>query len=479
MIRHCQQFGDSLRVNRRELLRVGGLSLLGTTLPHLLEARGDSSDISSDRTTGLPGFGKAKRCIFLFMWGGPAQQDTWDMKPDAPAEFRGEFKPINTNVPGIQICEHFHHLSSRTDKLAIIRSVTHGDVNHTTATHDLLTGSPHRPGNDHRRSHPNISTIMAHLGRGRGPLPPAINMMPIDPKSDAPRFVEESMGQSAGWLGPIYDPMKMFDNASADDFRFGYFKLHESLTPSRMMDRRALLSSIDHQASYLESQLDARALGSHYERAYDLLTSPQSLNAFRLEDEPDRVRDRYGRNPHGQAVLLSRRLIESGVPMTTVFWQNDGIKNVSVYWDTHNRNFIDLRERLIPVSDLAFSALLDDLQMRGLLDETLVIWSGEFGRTPRVGQSVVGGAGAGRDGRDHWPGVFSVVLAGAGIKGGTVYGASDKYAARPAQHPVKPADVVATIYHCLGINPEATIRDRLDRPVRLCEGTPIAEILTS
>jgi hypothetical protein len=453
---------------------VGGLGLLGTTLPHLLEARAGAPSIAADVR---PSFGKAKRCIFLFMWGGPAQQDTWDLKPEAPVEFRGEFQPIATNVPGIQICEHFQHMARRCDKIAIVRSVTHGDVNHTTATHDVLTGSPYRPGNDHRETTPHIGTVLAHLGRGVGPLPPVVNMMPVHPTSDAPRFVEESMGQSAGWLGPVYDPLRMTDNASAADFRFGHFKLREGLTTGQMNDRRQLLALVDQQAADLEQQLSVQALGSHYERAYDLLTSPAALSAFKLDAESAAVRDRYGLNPHGQAVLLARRLVESGVPVTTVFWPNDGIKNVSVYWDTHNRNFIDLRERLIPVSDLAFSALLDDLESRGLLEETLVVWSGEFGRTPRVGQSVVGGAGAGRDGRDHWPGVFSVVLAGAGIKGGTVYGASDKYAARPAKNPVRPADIVATIYHCLGVSTAATIRDRLNRPIPLCEGTPIAEIL--
>jgi hypothetical protein len=411
------------------------------------------------------------------MWGGPAQQDTWDLKPDAPVEYRGEFRPIDTNVPGIQICEHFQRMARRADKIALIRSVTHGDVNHTTSTHDLLTGHPYQPGNDHRHTSPNIGTVLAHLGRAIGPLPASVNMMPIHPTSDAPRFVEESMGQSAGWLGPLYDPMRMTDNPSADQFRFGYFKLHDSLDPRRLDDRRHLLQSIDHQSAWLEKELSARAMGAHYERAYDLLTSRDALRAFRLEEESAPSRERYGLNPHGQSVLLARRLVEAGVPMTTVFWPNDGIKNVSVYWDTHNRNFIDLKERLIPVSDLAFSALLDDLEARGLLEETLVVWTGEFGRTPRVGQSVVGGAGAGRDGRDHWPGVFTTVLAGAGIQGGTVYGASDKYAARPAQNPVRPADVVATIYHVLGIPADTTIRDRLDRPVPLCDGQPIAEVL--
>src|SRR5262249_11201569 len=185
----------------------------------------------------------------------------------------------------------------------------------------------------------------------------------------------------------------------------------------------------------------------------------------------------YGRHIHGQAVLQARRLIEAGVPLVTVFWQNDGITNVSVYWDTHNRNFIDVRERLCPPADQAFSALLEDLEQRGLLDETLIVWTGEFGRTPRVGQSVVGGAGAGRDGRDHWAGVFTSVLAGGGIRGGVVHGSRDRYAAYPATDPTTPADLAATIYHCLGVPLDLPVPDRLQRPFLLCEGTPIQAIL--
>jgi uncharacterized protein (DUF1501 family) len=182
-------------------------------------------------------------------------------------------------------------------------------------------------------------------------------------------------------------------------------------------------------------------------------------------------------NIHGQSVLQARRLVEAGVPLVTVFWPNEGITNVSVYWDTHNRNFIDLKTRLCPVTDRAFTALLEDLEQRGLLDETLVVWTGEMGRTPRVGQSVVGGAGAGRDGRDHWPHVFTTVLAGGGIKGGVVHGSSDRYAAHPATNPTPPADLAATIYHCLGVDPDTHLADRLGRPLPLCEGSPIRAIL--
>jgi uncharacterized protein (DUF1501 family) len=188
------------------------------------------------------------------------------------------------------------------------------------------------------------------------------------------------------------------------------------------------------------------------------------------------MRERYGLNPHGQSVLQARRLIERGVPLVTVFWPNDGIKNVSVYWDTHSRNFIDLKERLMPAADLAFSTLLDDLDARGLLDETLVIWTGEFGRTPKIGQ-VNSDAGAGRDGRDHWPNCFTSVLAGGGIRGGMVHGASDRHAAYPMANPTAPVDLMATVYHCLGISPETVLQDGQGRPIAICPGAPIRDLL--
>lgn len=219
------------------------------------------------------------------------------------------------------------------------------------------------------------------------------------------------------------------------------------------------------------------ATSSHYERAFSLLSSKGAVDAFDLSREPIAVRERYGMNVHGQSVLQARRLVEAGVPFVTVFWPNDGITNVSVYWDTHNRNFIDLKTRLCPVTDQAFSALLDDLQDRGLLDETLIVWTGEMGRTPRVGQGVVGGAGAGADGRDHWPSCFTSVLAGGGIRGGTIHGSSDRFAAYPASMPTSPQDLAATIYHSLGVDPHLQLRDNLGRPLTICEGTPIQQIL--
>jgi len=449
---------------RRELLRAGALSLFGLGLPQLLQAE-----------TQKPK-GKAKACIVLFMWGGPAQQDTWDMKPDAPDAYRGEFKPIPTSVTGLQICEHLPRLAARANELCLIRSMTHSDVNHLTATHQLLTGKP-APAGPLKEDWPNYGAILSKLGRGSGPLPPYVSMMPVVKENGAPRFVEESHGQGAGFLGPLYNPMRIDADASKPDYRVGDFSLSLDTPSARVNDRAALLRQLDKQVQAMEPQPELGAMAAHYQRAFSLLAKPEVTRAFDLSQEPLRVRERYGMNLHGQSVLQARRLVEAGVPIVTVFWPNDGITNVSVYWDTHSRNFIDLKTRLCPVSDQATSALLDDLKDRGMLDETLIVWTGEMGRTPKVGQSVVGGAGAGKDGRDHWGKLFTTVLAGGGVKGGTVYGSSDRFASEPASNPTTPADLAATIYHLLGVDPQMEIRDRLNRPLTLCDGRVIEGII--
>jgi uncharacterized protein (DUF1501 family) len=272
----------------------------------------------------------------------------------------------------------------------------------------------------------------------------------------------------------VHNPLRIDEDASLPGYRVGEFALQPDLSTARLEQRRALKVALQ---TPLAEHTAAAGLSEQYRRAWDLLASPNVTAAFDLNQESPAVRARYGMNIHGQSVLQARRLVEAGVPIVTVFWPNDGITNVSVYWDTHSRNFIDLSTRLCPVTDQAFSALLDDLADRRMLDETLILWTGEMGRTPRVGQSVVGGAGAGRDGRDHWPTLFTSVLAGGGIQGGAVYGASDRYAAEPADSPVSPADLVATIYHQLGIDPHSLIHDRLGRPVTLCEGQILHSLL--
>ena len=456
------------------MLRAGSIGLFGMSLPGLLRGRVAAADAGAP-AAGQASFGRAKSCILLFMWGGPAHQDTFDLKPDAPAEIRGEFRPISTSVPGVQFCEHLPQMARRADRLAVIRSMTHTDVDHTTSTHYLLTGQPPPRGADLRADWPHVGAVLSSLGRGAGPLPPFVSMRP-KLENDVPRFVEQSHGQFAGWLGQQLDPLTIDADPARANYRVGDFLPQPELTAGRLDDRQQLLSAIDRQRHRISRQADVGALDAHYERAFELLDSAVGAEAFDLSREPDEMRDRYGRNPHGQSVLQARRLIERGVPLVTVFWPNDGIKNVSVYWDTHSRNFIDLKERLCPVADQAFATLLDDLAARGLLDETLVVWTGEFGRTPRVGQRN-SDAGAGADGRDHWPNCFTTVLAGGGTQGGLVYGSSDRHAAYPASDAMHPVDLIATIYHALGVPPHLTLNDREGRPLVVCPGAPELRLL--
>jgi hypothetical protein len=312
-------------VGRRELLRAGGLGLFGLGLPQLLQARDQQP---------APRAGKARSCILLFMWGGPAQQDTWDPKPDSPAEYRGEFTTIATRTPGVRVCEHLPRLARHTEKLVLLRAMTHPDVDHTTATHYLLTGrGVPRRGAPRAEDWPAYGAVLNWLGRGRGPLPPFVTMMPAVP-GGAPRFVEESHGQDAGWLGPVHHPMRIDADPSKRDYCVGEIRLRADVPESRGGDRRRLLGDLDRQRRGLERRLDVAAMDAHYERAFSLLASRGTADAFDLTREPLAVRERYGLNTHGQAVLQARRLVEAGVPLVTVFWQNDGITDVSVYWDT-------------------------------------------------------------------------------------------------------------------------------------------------
>jgi hypothetical protein len=450
-----------VRLNRRQVLEAGGIGLLGLGLPQLLAGRAAASSGGEG-----PGFGKAKRCIFLFMWGGPSQLDTFDMKPDAPREVRGLFKPVATRTPGIQICEHFTRLAGLTDKLAIVRSLNHTDPAHLSSGHATLTGqlapklnSDADPPSD--RDTPHLGAMLARLRTTSGTLPPFVTLPwkayhPAAPGGQAP-------GQHGGWLGRKYDPLLVTGDPSKPDWKVDALSLADGISYERIDSRHALLAEIDRQ----RAAFDAADVTGFKEQAFGLLSSQAAREAFDLSREPDSVRDRYGRNIHGQCVLVARRLIEHGVPLVNVNWHNDG-RN---FWDTHGQNFSRLKKELIPPSDQALSALLEDLDQRGLLEDTIVAWVGEFGRRPQID-----GGNAKDGGRAHWPFCYSGLLAGGGIAGGAVYGRSDKHAAHPDESPVSPQDYAATLMHALGIPREQAVADRFGRPIRVYGGEPILEL---
>jgi hypothetical protein len=397
------------------------------------------------------------------MWGGPSQLDTWDPKPDAPAEVRGEFRPIATRIPGVSICEHFPRLAQLADRYAIIRSMTHDDSAHLSSVHHILTGrlapkvkSDADPPS--RRDSPAIGSALARLRPGGVALPPFVTMPWIVSHPAAPGG--KAPGQHAGWLGPAYDPFVLTTNPAAPNFTVPALARPAEVTAERLDARRELLASLDVRVPSLEG------FAGSLQRAMDLLTSDAARRAFDLSREPAGLRDRYGRHIHGQCLLLARRLIEAGVRLVCVNWHQDG----QFFWDTHQNNFAGLKHRLMPPTDQAYSALLEDLSQRGLLDETLVVWVGEFGRSPRINRANAG--------REHHPGCYSAVLAGGGVRGGQVHGRSDHHAAYPAADPVSPADLAATIYHALGVPPDATLQDREGRPAVLTEGRPVMALFS-
>ncbi len=443
-------------VTRREAIRAGALALTGLTMPGLFAGRAAAASTSAD------GFGRAKSCLLVFMWGGPSQLDTWDLKPEAPDAIRGEFKPIATKTPGILISEHFPKLARQTDRLAIVRSMTHDDPAHLSSAHRLLTGhlAP-KPYSDAEppstRDWPHLGSIVAKVRPAKGSLPSSVTMPwtvahPAAPGGRAP-------GQNGGWLGRSFDPLAIDGDPNAPGFQVGGMTLPDGLTTDRLAARRKLLGETG------TVPIDGlKAWNDYQSRALDALVSAEARGAFQLEREDPRLRDTYGRHIHGQCLLLGRRLIEAGVPLVTVNWYNDGQN----FWDTHGDNFNHLKNRLMPPADRGLSALLDDMDARGLLDETLVVWVGEFGRAPKIS--------AGNAGREHWPRCYSAVLAGAGIRGGRVYGSSDRFAAYPLTDPVSPDDLGATILHALGIDPGHEVVDSLGRPMRINAGKPVTAL---
>lgn len=436
--------------------------MLGLGLSGLLEARASAAPVGST----LPGFGKAKRCIFLFMWGGPSQLDTFDLKPDAPDNIRGPFKPISTKVPGLQIAEYFEKMAPMMDRVALIRSLYHDDPAHLSTAHATLTGhlapvvrSDATPPSS--RDTPHIGSVVSKLMPPDSSMPPFVTMPWLAYHPAAPGGV--APGQHGGWLGSKYDPMLVTGDPNDPNWKVDSLNLPAGITSDVLTSRYQLLKQLDQQRARWDSIASTSRMTEHQSRAHELLGSNDVRKAFDLSQEPDEVRERYGRNIHGQCVLLARRLIEHGVPLVNVNWHNDN----RAFWDTHGDNFNRLKNDLIPPADRALAALLTDLEERGLLEETIVAWVGEFGRRPDISNGT---------GREHWPYCYSGLLAGAGITGGAVYGSSDGKAAYPATNPVTPHEYAATILHALGISADATLHDASGRPHRVYAADPILSL---
>ncbi len=442
---------------RRDVLRVGGVSALGLALPDLLRAR------ESSATTG-----KAKSCIVVFLMGGPPQHSTWDPKPDAPAEVRGEFGPIDTAAPGVRIASLFPKLAAQADKLAFLRAVSTDDNAHSSSGYQVITGVPHNPPNAEGvnpgppNDWPSLAAVVRRLRGDTGGVPGAVRLPMHIFNTDSSVWP----GQDAGLLGRSADPWLFRCEPGAKEMKIPEFTLTTDVPPARLADRRDLLARLDRGLSEAAASSSANRFS---EKAFDLLGSPAARRAFDLNRETPKARDRYGRHHFGQSLLLARRLVEAGVGLVQVNWFRAPDEPADApCWDSHAKEGQRLKTALAPVADQGIATLLEDLADRGLLGETLVLVTAEFGRTPKFN-----GAG----GRDHWGHVFSVAAAGGGVKGGLVYGASDAQGGRPRDGRVSPADINATVLHCLGFAPDAEIRDTLGRPVPASRGEVIRAIL--
>ncbi len=405
-------------------------------------------------------------CILVMYYGGPSHLDTWDMKPQAPAEVRGEFKPISTSVPGRFVCEHLPKTARIVDRLAVVRSMHHPMSNHNSAMYEALIGRLPVGGDvdvlgaNRMTDFPNHGAVLSYL-TGQGALrrtkSPLVNVA----LPHVMHNVVPLAGQNAGFLGAKYDPFQVGRDPNEADFQLDEFRLKGNMPPERRQSRQELLLRLDRLP---RNRFGTPDLDANRRRALELIGQVGVQQAFAIGREPAKVRDRYGRNRLGQSMLLARRLVEAGVRFVNV---NDKIYNGQLAnWDCHLDNFPRHRE-LLPPADQAFSALITDLETRGLLETTLVIAMGEFGRTPKVNRSA---------GRDHWPDCYSVVFAGGGVAGGAAYGTSDRIGAYPASNPVTPGDLAATIFWRFGLNHRHEIRDVLDRPFPLADGEPIKSL---
>ena len=458
----CRDFRETFLLSRRALLRAGAGGFAGLNLPNLLRAA---------EAAPAGGRARAKHVIFLHQFGGPSHLDTFDLKPDAPDGIRGEFKPIATAVPGVRVGEHLPRTAKAIGRFAQVRSVHHGMKNHNSAAYYSLTG--HVPPlddirlRDTQELYPAYGSTVARLRPAEDPAIPTSVSFP-----HVLRDGSVTPGQSASFLGKAYDPFFVGQDPNKPDFRLPELSLPDVLPVGRLDDRRGLLKMIDAQGDLLRWSATAQGIDRFYDRALTMLGSPKVREAFDLSKEPAALRDAYGRTTYGQSCLLARRLVEAGVRFVTVYFSNSIGSAQFGGWDTHANNFKGLKDRLLPMTDQTLPTFIEDMAARGLLDETLVVWMGEFGRSPRVTNTKLFGP----DGRDHWPHCYTALLAGGGVAGGAVYGSSDRIGAYPATDPVTPDDLAATMYWALGIDPGTEVRDTLGRPLPIAAGTPITAL---
>ena len=447
------------RMTRRGFVQVGCSGLLGMSLPGLLAARAASAATSRARAPG-----KARSVIVILLSGGLGQHDSFDMKPEAPDGIRGEFKPIQTAVPGVHFCEHLPRLAARAGDLAVVRSMSHPEGNHLVAVHRVLTGYPSTPRGASdldrvasRDDFPCFGAVVDHLRPRTDGVPNGV-ALPL-------RLVEGPLtwpGQDAGFLGPNNDPWQLRLDPNNPDVRDNSLTLPEGLDAARLHRRRHLLgqmSSFSANDPFVGRQ----------DAALAMLNSGAVARALDTAGEDPKLAERYGSHIFGRSLLLARRLVEIGVPVV------QATMGIVQTWDTHVANFPRLRDELLPALDRAVSTLLDDLKSRGLLDETLVVMLGEFGRTPRITELTPGAV----PGRDHWPAVFPAVFAGGGVVGGQVIGKSDKLGAHSVTKTFGPPDLAATVYQALGVDPATEIRDRLGRPLRISTGEVMTPLYTT
>jgi hypothetical protein len=449
-------------LTRREVLHAGSLGILGLSLPELLRAR-------QAQAAGGTG-GRAKACVILFLMGGPPQHSTWDPKPEAPAEVRGQFKPIATRVPGLSVSELMPRTARMADKICVLRAVSSNDNAHSSSGYFMLTGTPHQPMNFENanpgppNNHPSVGAMVRRLRQKPGGLPAAVTLPHRIFNTDGSVWP----GQDAGLLGHGTDPWLFTCRPAAEPFRIPDFALPVEVSAHRLDGRRSLLERVNHRLDALDRGERLRAFDHQTQQAFDLLRSGRARRAFLLDQEPRSVRERYGASPFGRSVLLARRLVEAGVALVQVNWYRGPDEPPdNPCWDSHTKESERLKTVLVPPMDQAYSALLEDLAQRGLLDETLVVCMAEFGRTPKMNP---------RGGRDHWGHVYSAALAGGGVRGGQVYGGSDKIGGHPRDGRVQPQDLTATIFHALGYAPDTEIYDTLMKPFPISRGEVIRQV---